>query len=208
MWKHFYYSSVCVPPILQHLSTFVFLLFIHNPVSCWTHVCCGWGWIKAQSDLVTKIQETGESAHSLEPKISDPGCGQSQAGVAHTLIQSCASHSSPVQIQWEAGGLEMSIHPPRGTDMHNFHMISLLGTASQAAYKELLISLLVTKEPQKKNSWRNKHEDIYHPILNIILFLADDKLSFLSKASLNLTFTLSAPRAKFKSQFKQKHCKL
>lgn len=102
----------------------------------------------------------------------------------------------------------MSIHPPRGTDLHNFHMISLLGTASQAAYKELFISLLVTKEPQKKNSCRNKHEDIYHPILNIILFLADDKLSFLSKASLNLTFTLSAPRAKFQSQFKQKHCKL
>lgn len=44
----------------------------------------------------------------------------------------------------------MSIHPPRGTDMHNFHMISLIGTASQAAYKELFISLLVTKEPQKK----------------------------------------------------------
>lgn len=102
----------------------------------------------------------------------------------------------------------MSTHPPtRGTDIHNFHMISLLGTVSQAAYKELFISLLVTKEPQKK-SCRNKHGNIYHPILNVILFLADDKLSFLSKASLNLTFALSPPRAKLKSQFKEKHCKL
>lgn len=102
----------------------------------------------------------------------------------------------------------MSIQPPtRGTDIHNFHMISLLGTPSQAAYKELFISLQVTKEPPKK-SCRNEHGNIYHPTLNIILFLADDKLSFLSKASLNLTFALSSPRAKLKSQFKQKHCKL
>lgn len=208
MWKHFYYSSVCVPPILQHLSTFVFLLFIHNPVSCWTHVCCGWGRIKAQSDLVTKIQETGESAHSLEPKISDPGCGQSQAGVAHSLIQSCASHSSPVQIQWEAGGLEMSIHPPRGTDMHNFHMISLIGTASQAAYKELFISLLVTKEPQKKKQLEEQAWVYISSHLKHYFIPCWWQAVFPSKASLNLTFTLSAPRAKFKSQFKQKHCKL
>lgn len=174
MWKHLYCSYVCVPPTLQHISTFVFLSFIHNPVWWWTHLCFGWGWIKAQSDLVTKIQEPGESAHWLQPKISDPGrghmaChGQSQADVAGAVTQSYTSHSSPVQIQWEAGGLEMSIQPPtRGTDIHNLHMISLLGTASLAACKELFISLLVTKEPQK-NSCRNKHGNIYHPTLNII----------------------------------------
>lgn len=156
MWKHLYYSSLCVPPILQHLSTFVFSLLIHNPVWWWTHLCFRWGGIKAQSDLITSIQEVGESAHSLEPNISDLRCGympchgQNQAHVAPTLTQSYASHSSPVQIQWEAGGLEMSIHPPtRGMDIHNFHTISLLGTATQTAYKELFISLLVTKESPK-----------------------------------------------------------
>lgn len=44
----------------------------------------------------------------------------------------------------------MPIHPPTmGTDIQDFHMISLLGTARQAAHNELFISLLDTKEPPK-----------------------------------------------------------
>lgn len=45
----------------------------------------------------------------------------------------------------------MSIHPPtRATNIHTFHMIFLLGKASQAAYKELFTSLLIKNNPKKQ----------------------------------------------------------
>lgn len=150
------------------------------------------------------------AAQNLWPRVQPHGlpwpkpgrCGRS----SHS--QSYTSHSSPVQIQWEAGGLEMSIQPPtRGTDIHNLHMISLLGTASQAACKRA-VHLTASHQRTPKKQLQEQAWEYISSHLKHYLILADDKLSFLSKASLNLTFALSAPRAKLKSQFKQKDCKL
>lgn len=83
----------------------------------------------------------------------------------------------------------MSIHScTRAADIHTFHMIFSLGTASQEAYE--VVHLTANHKRTPKNSCQHKHGNIYHSILNIILSPADDKLSFRSKTSLNLTFAL------------------
>lgn len=45
----------------------------------------------------------------------------------------------------------MSIQPPtRGTDIPNFHMISLLGTPSQAAYRVVHLTASHQRTPKKE----------------------------------------------------------
>lgn len=155
MWKHLHYSSVCVPPIPQHLRTFVFSLLIHNPEWWWTHLCFGWGWTKAQSDLVTNIQEIRESAHWLEPQISDPGCGhmvchgQSQADVARTLSVLCQSQLScldPVRSRKAA-----NVHTPTHKGhWHTYFPYDLFIRKSKPSSLQLFTSLLIKNNPKKQ----------------------------------------------------------